>query len=97
MQHHHPIVPLGIKKGKVLGLDIQNLKEKPWIPDVDTITMYINPTNQKEWEEYILSLSPKRIIFNPGTENTELEKKANQQDIETVNACTLVMLSVGNY
>lgn len=96
-QHKHPIVPIGIKKGEVLGQPILNLKERPQVEDIDTVTMYINPTNQKAWEDYILSLKPNRIIFNPGTENPQLEASANQIGIETINACTLVMLSVGNY
>lgn len=95
--HHHPIVPLGIKKGTVAGAEIQDLRERPAIDGVDTITMYLSPSNQTEWENYLLSLKPRRIIFNPGTENPALAAKAQQQGIETLEACTLVMLSVGNY
>jgi hypothetical protein len=57
----------------------------------------MNPTNQKPYYDYILSLNPKRIIFNPGTENYELEKMAEEKGIEPVEACTLVMLSIGQY
>ncbi len=96
-QNNHTIVPIGIKKGQVQGLDILDLRTRPNITEVDTITMYINPTNQQAWEEYVLSLNPKRIIFNPGTENPDLASKAKEKGIESVNACTLVMLSVGNY
>lgn len=94
---NHPIVPVGIKKGMVAGKQILDLREKPVIPDVDTVTLYLNPFNQKEWEDYILSLKPKRIIFNPGTENPDLDRKATEKGIETLEACTLVMLSSGNY
>jgi len=95
--HSHDIVPVGIKKGKVFGHDILNLNERPAIEGVDTVTLYLNPTNQQPWEDYILSLNPKRIIFNPGTENPSLARKAAALGIETINACTLVMLSTGQY
>jgi len=94
-QHGHEIIPVGIKKGEVAGKEILN--GKPSIKDVDTITLYVGPQNQKELYDYILSLKPKRIIFNPGTENDELISLAEQHNIEPVIACTLVMLSVGDY
>ncbi len=91
------MVPIGIKAGAVFGVEILNLREKPLIEDVDTITIYIGQKNQIEWHDYIISLKPKRIIFNPGAENPKLELLAQEEGIETLNACTLVMLSVGNY
>jgi uncharacterized protein len=90
-------VPVGIKKGELAGKQILDLRQKPEIGDVDTITLYIGSQNQPEWYEYIFSLNPRRIIFNPGTENFELVKMASEKGIETDMACTLVMLSVGNY
>ena len=90
-------IPIGIQEGQVLGREIQNLYNKPVIVDVDTITLYINPTRQKEWYDYLLSLKPKRIIFNPGTENQELKNLAEKEGIKCLEACTLVMLSIGNY
>ena len=93
----HEIVPIGIKSGTIFGAKILNLKEKPLIEEVDTVTVYLAPKNQLEWEDYILSLNPKRIIFNPGAENSSLVKKAIEKDIETLNACTLVMLGNGLY
>ena len=72
-------------------------KQKEQFKDVDTITLYLNPSRQKELYDYILSLKPRRIIFNPGTENPEFEEMAESKGIETVEACTLVMLSIGNY
>ncbi|TNE56910.1 MAG: CoA-binding protein, partial [Bacteroidetes bacterium] len=66
-------------------------------PDVDTVTLYVGPQRQVPYYEYILSLHPKRIIFNPGTENPELEALAEAQGIEVVEGCTLVMLSIGGY
>ena len=94
---NHEIVPIGIKKGEVFGTQILDLRQKPKVDGVDTVTMYIGPQNQSEWEDYILSLNPKRIIFNPGAENLSLTKKASDQGIETINACTLVMLGNGLY
>lgn len=95
--HGHEIVPVGIKKGEVFGKKIVDLRQKPHIDDIHTITLYIGPQNQPEWYNYLLSLKPKRIIFNPGTENPEFEAKAQKEGIETIEACTLVMLRVGNY
>lgn len=95
--HDLPMVPVGIKKGTVGGEEILDLRQRPAIENVDTVTLYLNPANQGEWEDYILSLRPNRIIFNPGTENPEFEAKARSQGIETLAACTLVMLSLGHY
>jgi uncharacterized protein len=91
----HEVLPVGNKKGMIEGIVIEN--ETPQYEGVDTVTLYLNPDNQKPYYDYILSLHPKRIIFNPGTENWELVKLAKEQGIETEIACTLVMLSVGNY
>jgi len=93
----HEFVPIGIKKGTVLGKQILNIREKPEITDVDTITLYIGPRNQPEWYDYLIGLKPKRIIFNPGTENHEFQKMTSSAGIETLEACTLVMLRTGQY
>lgn len=90
-------IPVGIKKGEVAGEEILDLRQRPEIADVDTVTLYIGPQNQEEWYDYILGLSPRRIIFNPGTENRELMDMARDRGIEVEAACTLVMLSVGTY
>lgn len=90
-------IPVGIKTGEVFGKPILDLRTRPAISDVDTVTLYIGPQNQPEWYDYILSLKPKRIIFNPGTENPELEKLAKAQGIQVWPACTLVLLSTGQY
>jgi predicted CoA-binding protein len=91
----HEFIPVGMKKGEVLGKTIIN--ERPLIEGVDTITLYINPKNQLNEYKYILSLHPKRVIFNPGTENEELEEILEKNGIEPVIGCTLVMLSVGTF
>lgn len=88
-------VPVGLKTGKINDTVI--LEGKPEIADVDTVTLYVGPRNQPEWYDYIIGLKPKRVIFNPGTENPEFEKLLEKNNIEPVIACTLVMLSVGNY
>ena len=93
----HEIVPIGIKKGEVLGKEIVDLKQKPALKDIDTITLYIGPQHQSLWYEYLLSLKPKRIIFNPGTENREFERLAEANGIEVVEGCTLVMLRTDQY
>ena len=94
-KYNFPVVPLGIKKGEINGLEI--LHGKPLITEVDTITLYISAKHQPEYYDYFLSLQPKRIIFNPGTENPELYVLAKAKGIEVLNACTLVLLSVGDY
>lgn len=96
-EYQHPIVPVGIKQGAVSEQEILNLREKPSVDEVDTVTLYIGPRHQSEWYEYILGLKPQRIIFNPGTENRELYQRATEQGIEAVEACTLVMLRAGTY
>ncbi len=90
-------IPLGIQEGAVLGRKILNVNDKPTIEAVETLTLYINPTRQKEWYDYMISLRPKRIIFNPGTENQEFKLLAQKEGIECIEACTLVMLSTGVY
>jgi predicted CoA-binding protein len=93
--HNHTVVALGRKPGKVGPIDI--LTDIKKVDQVDTVTLYLNPQNQKPYYEQILSLKPKRIIFNPGTENEEFEALAEQQGIEVMEGCTLVMLSTGQY
>lgn len=93
----HDFIPVGIKKADVLGKPIRNIFDKPVLNDVDTITLYIGPHRQPEWYQYLLGLNPKRIIFNPGTENPEFEKMAEDKGIEVVEGCTLVMLRTGQY
>lgn len=93
--HDHPVLAVGKRVGHVADVDIT--KEHLRQDDVDTVTLYLNPKNQVEYYNYILDLHPKRIIFNPGTENDELIERAKQNNINPVIACTLVMLSTGQY
>jgi len=95
VRHGHPIVPVGRKKGTVAGIPIR--RDFPDDEEIDTITMYLNPRNQEMYYDQILAASPRRIIFNPGSENPVLKKQALAKGITVEEACTLVMLSVGNY
>ena len=92
---NHELVNVGIKKGEVAGVEIE--KPDQIHTDIDTITLYIGPPLQAQYHDYILATNPKRVIFNPGTENYELEKLLDQHNIEPVEACTLVLLSTGQY
>ncbi len=91
----HPVVALGAKAGKVEDVIIET--EHKDFKDIDTVSIYLNVQNQKSLEDYILSLKPKRIIFNPGAENPEFKSRAEKLNIECEEACTLVMLTVGGY
>ncbi len=93
--HQHPVVAIGRKNGKVAGVEIDT--EKKPFENIDTITLYLNEFHQKEYYDYILSLRPKRLIFNPGAENDELFDLAKKNGIEPEEACTLVLLSIGQY
>jgi len=92
----HEVVLVGVRKDAMIdGIAIQT--GQPTVNDVDTVTLYLNSTRQEAYYDYIISLKPKRIIFNPGTENTELMRLAKINNIESVVACTLVMLSTDQY
>ena len=91
----HPVVAIG-KRASAIS-DTPVITEHPPLENVDTITMYLNPVAQKEYYDYILRLQPRRIIFNPGAENEELKAIATQHNIQPVEACTLVMLSTGQF
>lgn len=91
----HDVVPIGNRDGNIEGIEIQ--KGKPKIEGVDTVTLYLNAERQREYYDYIFSLKPRRIIFNPGAENPELMRLANEHGIETVEGCTLTMLAIGMF
>ena len=94
-RYGHSVIALGRKDGKIGDTIIQTTFPKE--QHVDTVTLYINPDLQKQYIDYILLLHPKRIIFNPGTENAELFQMAKANGIEPLEACTLVLLSTGQY
>ncbi len=93
--HGYPVVAVGGREGEVL--DVQILRGHPDLSDIHTITMYMGEDRQKDHYEYLLGLNPTRIIFNPGAENQELADLAEKAGIEAIKACTLVMLSTGQY
>ena len=95
LEHGHEVVAVGKDGGEVNGVKIQNDFPKGEV--IDTVTMYLNPIRQKDYYDKILNLKPRRIIFNPGAENPEFEKLAHQNGIQTETACTLVLLSTGQF
>lgn len=93
-EFHHSIFAFGIKSGNIKGIQVQTL-----IPDFDfdTVTIYLNSEKQKQYYDQILNLNVKRYIFNPGAENEELSNLIKKKGAKSINACTLVMLSIGNF
>lgn len=91
----HHVTAIGKRKGKVGNVEI--ITEKIPVSDLDTVTLYLNANNQKLYYDYIISLHPKRIIFNPGAENEELAAIAIEHNIMPLEACTLVLLSTTQY
>jgi len=91
----HPVVAIGRQQAKAADVEIGTAKQE--LTGVDTVTLYLSPIHQKEYYDYILSLHPKRVIFNPGAENPELATLARANGIEPVEACTLVLLNTGQY
>jgi predicted CoA-binding protein len=94
-EHDHPVVAIGRKNGMIGDTPI--ITEQKHFAGIDTVTLYLNPANQKAYYHYILALHPRRIIFNPGTENEELSDLALEKGIKPQEACTLVLLSTGQY
>lgn len=93
--HSQPVVAIGLRAGTVAGVQV----ETEWLSfeDVDTVTLYLNPRRQKELYDYIIGLKPRRVIFNPGTENPEFENLLVSNGILADRACTLVLLSTNQY
>jgi len=89
------VVAIGLRKGEVAGVLIET--EKIPIKELHTVTLYLNPKRQKEFYDYIIGLQPKRVIFNPGTENPTFIQLLRAHDIKTELACTLVLLSTNQY
>ncbi len=91
----HSVEAIGRDVFQIDGVQVANTKQQH--EGIDTITIYLNKDRQKEYEAYLLSLHPKRIIFNPGAENPAFFAMASSAGIETIEGCTLVMLSVGSF
>jgi len=96
-EYEHPILALGLRKGEVQGVEIEKDRNLFEGERVDTLTLYLNPKRQEEYYEWIIDLNPRRVIFNPGTENPSLIRLLEEYNIEPVVACTLVMLRTGQF
>lgn len=90
-----PTVAIGLRTGEVAGVKIET--EKLPFEDIHTVTLYLGPPRQPEYYDYVISLNPSRVIFNPGTENPEFYRLLRAENIEVEVACTLILLSTGQY
>lgn len=95
LKHNQKVIALGIEEGEVEGVLIETVWNPKW--EVDTVTLYLNPKRQEDYYDRIIALKPRRVIFNPGTENEVFESKLLQHGIACEVACTLVLLSIGKY
>jgi len=95
VSYGHTVEAVGLRKGVVAGVEISTEKEK--FENIDTVTLYLNPKRQVEYYDYIIALKPKRVIFNPGTENPEFYEILRKNNIEIEVACTLVLLGTNQY
>lgn len=93
LSYGHPVLSIGLRESEVESVEI--ITERPEFEGIHSVTMYIGPAKQSDYYDYILGLKPSRIIFNPGTENSEFESIAVKNGIEVVQNCTLVMLDYG--
>ena len=95
IKHQHEVVALSKRNGSVSGVNFQT--EFPVKEKIHTVTLYIGPKHQQEYYQLLIDLKPERVIFNPETENYELESLLEKNGIETIQACTLIMLNTGQY
>lgn len=95
LQSGHEVVAIGGREGEIYGVSI--VKGHPEFKDVHTITLYMGPDRLEEHMDYLIGLQPKRMIFNPGTEDAHLINRVKEAGILVEVACTLVMLSTGSY
>ena len=95
INYNHTIMAVGLRAGNIRGVKVNN--KLPLKIAIDTVTLYLNAGRQKEYYNYLVNLRPRRVIFNPGTENFELISILENEGIIVEIACTLVLLSIGNY
>ncbi len=100
--YHHKVVAIGLRKGLVAGVAILTTKSeeelcKLSIKNIHTVTLYLNSKRQEAYYNFIISLNPKRVIFNPGTENEDFYKLLEKNKILYEVACTLVLLTTSQY
>ena len=94
-EHRYEVIAFGNRRGKIGDTEISTDWNNDWSPD--TVTLYINPKIQEVYIDRIIALNPRRVIFNPGTENSLFKQMLEKNGIEVLEACTLVMLSTGQY
>jgi predicted CoA-binding protein len=94
-EYDHEVVAVGLKIATVGDVEIQT--GQPDFRNIDTVTLYINPKRQPDFYTYIIGLKPRRVIFNPGTENTDLYTLLEQNEIRFEEACTLVLLRTNQF
>jgi predicted CoA-binding protein len=94
-EHKHPVVAFGKRTAMVEDVPVQS--ETTPIQDLDTVTVYLNPNNQKSYYDFVLEQHPRRVIFNPGAENPEFKKTLTEHGVQVMEACTLVLLGTGQY
>ena len=95
MRHKHEVVPVGHREGTIAGHEI--LVGKPRIDNVHTVSLYIGSSRQADYYDYIISLRPERVIFNPGTVNPEFMVRLDREGIDPLDSCMLVMLNEGEF
>ena len=95
VNYNHEVKAFGLREGEIAGISIDT--ELLDYEGIDTVTLYLNPARQAQYYDYIIGLNPKRVIFNPGTENPEFYKLLSENNIEYEVACTLVLLGTNQY
>jgi uncharacterized protein len=92
---HFPVTAIGLREGMIDTIPV--ITGTPELENIHTVTLYLNSGNQKPWFDYIMKLNPKRVVFNPGTENDEFADMLSSAGIETVEDCTIMMVQSGRY
>lgn len=90
-----PVVAVGLKDGKIGHVPV--VSNFPHVEGVGALSVYVGPANQYAWVDYVLSLNPQWIVLNPGTEDGPIQAAAEKMGIPALEACTLVMLSTGQF
>lgn len=94
-KYNNEVIAIGNKNGFIQDVEVVSVKQL--VDNIDTITLYLNSKNQKEYYSYIINCKPKRVIFNPGTENEELYRLLEENNLKYIEACTLVLLATNQY
>ncbi len=95
VEHGHDVLAVGRRAGRIGDVPIRT--DLPDHVAVDTVTVYLSPSNQESWRSALIALRPRRVIFNPGAENPSLALELRSHGVRTEEACTLVLLSTGAY